>query len=219
MSCPVGVEAQHADRFGIHRIHRQVLADAQQALAVDDDLHVVVVVAGLAVDGQADRRRRRRQQALHDRRLEHRVAVEQQQLAVEGGAGDPATAKVVRHLEERVELDLHRAPGVVAGDDGLDRLAGVTGDHGDRPDAGRQQGVQLPLQQRLAVQVDQALGAIGGEGQQAPALTGAQDDGLHGLDRNSAKRDGRRATTGKGAGRPAGRSACRDRQACAGRKA
>ena len=69
----------------------------------------------------------------------------------------------------------------------LDRLAGVAGDHRDRADAGGQQRVQLPLQQRLAVQVDQALGAIGGEGQQTPALTGAQDDGLHGLDRNSAR--------------------------------
>lgn len=183
-----GVEAQQADRLGIDRVHRQVLADAQQPLTVEHHLHVVIVVTGLAVHGQADRRRRRRQQALDHRLLEHRVAVEQQHIALERVAGDPAAAQVVRNLKERIELRAHRPAVVVTLQQGLDGGGSIASDHRDRPDTGSQQGIELPLQQRLAVQVDEALGTIGGERQQAPALAGAQDDGLHDWVRDSATR-------------------------------
>jgi hypothetical protein len=71
-----------------------------------------------------------------------------------------------------------QARDVEPGDLGLDRVGSETGHHDHLGDSRLSQVLQLPMQHGAARKLDQALGARVGQGRQALALAGAEDDGF-----------------------------------------
>jgi len=147
--------------------------------------HVVGVVGGLAVDRHRDVRRRRGQQPLGDAGAEQGVAVEHHDLAVELVADDPARSRVVGHRVEGIESQSDGHAEAEPPDLGFHGVGPEAGHAHRLAHSGRLQPQQLPGQQAASGQLDQALGPVLGERQQALALPGGEDDGAvrrsHGL--------------------------------------
>ena len=112
---------------------------------------------------------------------EHVVAVHLDEVAVHLVARHPAAGEVVRHGVEGIVNGAHGY--LVAPRDAGQRLfhevGAETGDDDEFLHAAGGEGVDLAADERLAVDVQQGLGQVLRQRQQAAALTGGEDDDLH----------------------------------------
>ena len=176
-----GAEDHQADGLAVGLFRNQGLADRQQLPpAVQADLHIIVVVGSLAVNGQGYRGGRVLHQALQDGRLKQRIAVQQHKIFAHLGPGQPARGQIVRGLKKRIIACLDIQPiRLPCSQQRLD-LLGPKADHDDnllQPTRGQSR--KLEFQDRaLVVYGQQTFWHALGQRQQPPGLAGAEYDRL-----------------------------------------
>ena len=118
--------------------------------------------------------------AAEHRRLEHRIAVDQDEVAVHLAASHPAARQIVGDVEERVEYrpDIEPRP-TEPPETGLDRRGPEADDDPDVLDAAGGELSDLPFDQGAVAERQQAFRAVLGQRQQTRALSGTQDQRFH----------------------------------------